>query len=469
MYDAANAFYYGNLGSINVYAAEGNKIYILGIGTYTNISIERLLVGDTSRTIDFTNKVTIDSVASLPSGYQTFTMRNASSTVHGITVQTDSSTKIKKISLETLMTWLTNTKNYIPYNKWCSVTLFTSWAYADNDVLQFEVDGAKYEMQLAGVVIEFSGLTTAYNAGMFRLRIHNCPANGGWTVDSTNSYYKFPEYGIVEYTCNGSSYAPAWKMIMNNTSGYFGPTTGPGDAGAAMRAWQLHRQSVGPKLTFGHYSGAQTAHLYFTDWDVWRGSASLTLCGSQGGETFGAPKIMVFNGTKTGSSGDTYTTYDECSLLFNDRRGIGAFIKYEDTTNNSERNVLAMYQGDQFGVGVVLGCGGLTIVGGGEAASGLKAAVCKEGGRSNPWDSNAWTPASEAMVVGSDGDIFFAARANDIDNCQSDWGSVTKTVSGQQVTFYGPRTMKWNTSGYLVPSVAHNGSIGSGTAPWSRP
>jgi hypothetical protein len=71
------------------------------------------------------------------------------------------------------------------------------------------------------------------------------------------------------------------------------------------------------------------------------------------------------------------------------------------------------------------------------------------------------------MVVGSDGDIFFAARANDIDNCQSDWGSVTKTVSGQQVTFYGPRTMKWNSFGYLVPSVAHNGSIGSGAAPWS--
>ena len=257
MYDSANAFYYGNLGSISVYGYGGNIIYIAGIGSYTTVTIEKMLIGDESINVNLSG-TTIDYVTSLPSsGYQTFTMKSASSTVNQITVQTDSTTKIKKISLETLMTWLTNTKNYIPYNKWCSVTIFTTWAYSDNDVLQFTANGTNYEMQLAGVVIEFSGLTTGYNAGMFRLRIHNCPANGSWTVAS--GYTKFPNAHIAEYTCNGSSYAPTWKMLIDS---------GDITDGSFMRAYRNVNYNINSN-TSGYYSCMTTTGTPTSDSKWW--------------------------------------------------------------------------------------------------------------------------------------------------------------------------------------------------------
>lgn len=206
---SSNAFCYGDLGPIYVYGANGNMLYISGIGNYTTVTIEKMIVGDTARSFDLSG-TTIDYVTSLPDTRQTFTMKHTSSSVSIGAIQTGSS-KVAKISLSTLMTWLITTKNYIPNDKYCSVTLFTSWAYADNDVLQFTVDGTNYEMKLAGVVIEFFGKTTGYDSGMFRLRIHNAPAQDNWTVAS--GYTKFPTSYIAEYTCNGSSYAPVWKMI----------------------------------------------------------------------------------------------------------------------------------------------------------------------------------------------------------------------------------------------------------------
>lgn len=136
----------------------------------------------------------------------------------GIVVKTGSSDQ-SHITLQTLMTWLITTKGYITSNTARSLTLYTSWSYAGNDILQLTIDGTAYELQLAGVIIEFDGYASDYQTGTFRLRIHSSP-----TVSFTpaSGYTQFPASHIAEYTCNGSSYSPTWKMIATTAdlSGY---------------------------------------------------------------------------------------------------------------------------------------------------------------------------------------------------------------------------------------------------------
>ena len=114
-----------------------------------------------------------------------------------------------KISLNQLMTWLITTKGYIPSGTDCYKVLGVPWDYAGNDILQLTANGVNYELQLAGCLIEFMGNATNYNTGRFLLRIHSSPSTS-FTVSS--GYVKFPVSSVIEYTCNGSSYAPAWTF-----------------------------------------------------------------------------------------------------------------------------------------------------------------------------------------------------------------------------------------------------------------
>lgn len=142
--------------------------------------------------------------------------------IENVTIQTGS-TKQAHITLQTLMTWLITTKTYIPSGQYCHVIISTTWAYANNDILQVSIDGTNYEIQLAGVIIEFIGDATSYNAGMFRLLIHSSP-----TIDftATSGYSKFPVSTIAEYTCNGSDYSPTWKKIWNSHPTYTSKSSG---------------------------------------------------------------------------------------------------------------------------------------------------------------------------------------------------------------------------------------------------
>lgn len=128
-----------------------------------------------------------------------------------ITIKTGSTAQAK-ISLNTLMTWLMhNDRKYIPSSVSCYKIITTSWSYANNDILQLTIDGVNYELQLAGVVIEFMGNATDYQTGMFRLRIHSSPTT---FFTATSNYTIFPVNHIAEYTCNGSSYSPTWEMLL---------------------------------------------------------------------------------------------------------------------------------------------------------------------------------------------------------------------------------------------------------------
>lgn len=129
-----------------------------------------------------------------------------------------------KITLQQLMTWLITTKQYIPSGVDCYKVFGVPWEYANNDILQFSANGANFELQLAGCLIEFMGNATNYNTGRFRLRIHSSPRSS-FTV--TSGYLKFPESRIAEYTCNNSDYSPTWKIVGTDekyANGYWGMT-----------------------------------------------------------------------------------------------------------------------------------------------------------------------------------------------------------------------------------------------------
>ena len=199
----------GTLGVTGAITQNGNQV--LHAGNYTSYTYS----STASRTANYVLAAPNGSAgaatfrklvaADLPSHTHAYTVPQA------ITIQTGS-TKQSHITLQTLMTWLITTKGYITSNTERSLILATSWQYSDNDILQLSIDGTNYELQLAGVIIEFHGKATDYQSGRFRLRIHSSPtasftANSGYTI--------FPTSHIAEYTCNGSSYYPTWKMLID--------------------------------------------------------------------------------------------------------------------------------------------------------------------------------------------------------------------------------------------------------------
>ena len=125
-------------------------------------------------------------------------------------IKTDSSTAQKHITFETLFNWMSTTKGIISTSFPQHVSFVSEWNYANSDILQVSIAGTNYEIQLAGCVFEFIGTATAYNAGVFRFRIHSSPTT---SFTPNSGYTKFPESTIAEYFCNGSSYSPTWRMI----------------------------------------------------------------------------------------------------------------------------------------------------------------------------------------------------------------------------------------------------------------
>lgn len=134
--------------------------------------------------------------------------------IQSIVIQTGSS-KAQKITLQTLMTWLITTKKYIHSDVNEHVVLVTTFAYADNDILQFTVNGTNMELQLAGVFIEFIGKATSYNSGVFVLKITAAPTN---SFTATSGYTKFYVNHTAVYHCNGSGYSPAWSVDSSTVS-----------------------------------------------------------------------------------------------------------------------------------------------------------------------------------------------------------------------------------------------------------
>lgn len=137
-----------------------------------------------------------------------------------ITIKTGSSNQ-SHISMETLINWLVS-RGVIPNNINVSIVIPVGWSYANNDILQASINGTNYEIQLAGVIIEFHGYvntSTDYLSGVYRFRIHTSPAK---SFTPASGYTQFPTSSIAEFFCNGSGYSPTWKMFASTseTSNY---------------------------------------------------------------------------------------------------------------------------------------------------------------------------------------------------------------------------------------------------------
>lgn len=133
-------------------------------------------------------------------------------TMSSITIQTGSSTQ-SHITLETLMNWLINTKKIVnSNNKYHSFS--TSWAYANNDILQISINGSNKEVQLAGVIFEIWGSVSAYNNGLFRLRIHTALSH---SYTNASGYSHIGDATVIEYFCNGSGYSPTWRYVSDRS------------------------------------------------------------------------------------------------------------------------------------------------------------------------------------------------------------------------------------------------------------
>lgn len=211
----------GNLSTYVKASTNNGKLSVNGsdVTVYTHPTKTAQSTSDFYKiTVDDTGHVTTGdalTAANLPSHTHTYTVPPSA-----FAVQTGS-TKQSHITLQTLMTWLITTKAYITSGANRSLTLCTTWSYADNDILQLSINGVNYELQLAGVIIEFDGAATSYNAGTFRLRIHSSPT---LSFTPASGYTKFPASHVAEYTCNGSSYSPTWKMFLDSTNTSFTQT-----------------------------------------------------------------------------------------------------------------------------------------------------------------------------------------------------------------------------------------------------
>ena len=271
-----------------------------------------------------------------------------------IAIQTGSS-KQAKISLETLINWLINTKKVLPASTLVHKIIHTTWAYANNDFLQISCNGRSYEIQLAGVILEFIGSVSSYNSGEFRLFIHTSPTTSG---SASSGYVIAPTSTTFVYTCNGSGYSPTWKMISNfgkYANGYWGLTDpngndndwtrtttqgiipyqggslGSGHQSLGTSSWyfshvysdQLHGYSLGlgsssiqgritiqspttasvaynstnPRIRFANASSDQNIDIVMCDFDSVRGPAALSVHGNQGGEWLLAPNISAWDYT----------------------------------------------------------------------------------------------------------------------------------------------------------------------------
>lgn len=132
--------------------------------------------------------------------------------ISGIDVQTGD-TKQSRITLETLMSWLIATKQYIPSGVNCHVILRPSWSYAANDILQINDGTENYELQLAGCEIDFKGSATSYNTGTFTLRISTATTSS-YTL--TSGYTNGVNCQFI-YRCNGKDYSPGWRRIADHS------------------------------------------------------------------------------------------------------------------------------------------------------------------------------------------------------------------------------------------------------------
>ena len=170
-----------------------------------------------------TDICTVVDSSAVPTSSSTSNLLTIQNVEHdAFNVWTGSGSDPARISFTTLLSWLINTKHIIPISRYCHITFTSTWSYASNDILQINVGGTDYEVQLAGCKFEFTGTYTDASSCNFTFKIYTAPATS-FTV--TTGYTKFPANSCAVYYNNGSGYSPTWTMAINSAGGTMLPST----------------------------------------------------------------------------------------------------------------------------------------------------------------------------------------------------------------------------------------------------
>lgn len=149
--------------------------------------------------------------------------------------------------------------------------------------------------------------------------------------------------------------------------------------------------------------GSQQVWIKYSDFDSYKVPAGLTICGNQGKE------YLIVDGDIKTNKGIIYTTSQivfENGTRTDGNLAIKATVPSAETagaTVNTTRYPLKWWGHEHYGLGVMVGDGGATIVGGGEAGDGIKTALNISGG-------------TETVFIAADGPIRFFTNCQTIAN-----------------------------------------------------
>lgn len=161
-----------------------------------------------------------------------------------------------------------------------------------------------------------------------------------------------------------------------------------------------------PSIIFtnsGEGTGTQQVWIKYNDFDSYKVPAGLTICGNQGKE------YLIVDGDIKSNKGILYTT---SQIIFENGTSTSGNLRINATVPSAEvagtnvnvsRYPLRWWGHEHYGIGVMVGDGGATIIGGGEAGDALKTALNITGG-------------TEAVYIASDGPIKFFTNCQTIAN-----------------------------------------------------
>lgn len=347
------------------------------------------------------------------------------------------------------------------------------WLFAANGVLT-SPDYIKISKNSAGLMltdknnVEFGGVW--YNGSNFWLGATQTNTHhhvGGTYIstgyDSTNSVGNSTVKIVVPNAANngGTTYDlihTGNKSLLNDTylplaggtmtTGVTVTIPRAGGGGARITDQGLQIQ-VANSVGF-----ARAIQLYRGDWSTKLGSI-----GFYGSGSATANDVEYFMGDDYSNpwysfKKTQFTVKGETNFKINDSNDTGWSLVYKSSLLSMDGQVISCYpSSSQYGCGVIIGesSGGLTIIGGGEAARSLKNTIMDAS--TTPY-SSAMTYDSENLIMAADTSLYFVSGANGLStSAHTDWTDL--------------KTVVFDNSGYFRPTVNNKGYVGTASYKWA--
>lgn len=291
-------------------------------------------------------------------------------------------------------------------------------------------------------------ISAAYDTPKFTL--------GGGQYDSVNQNppWYFSLTGTTATTYNLDNFALA--------SDYLPLAGGTMNSGAAITIYTDQAETQGVQYAstgqrFKIASGVGWARSVM----AYKSGFSGDILGSYG--IFGASDSFTNNRMNYFYIGKAYNDqwyefgYGKFTVVDNDLHSWMLRYRYPWTSGSStgtyEGSFISLYPYDRYGCCLVVGenTGGLTLIGGGEAAQQLRLTVTDAS--TSPY-GNALTYGSESVMIGADTDLYFVSGANSLTTSAHTEGTNLKTFI-------------WSNSGTLRPWNDDTYSIGASTKRWN--